>query len=76
MKKINQRGTIQINSDLTWRNSELLAVLRVEAKKKDKVHKVWTTLNRKIMSASDPESKNTKILNSLLRKYEISILLN
>ena len=68
-EKINQRGTIQINGDLTRRNSELLAALRVEAKKKEKVHKVWTTLNGKIMYASDPESKNTKIMNSLFQKY-------
>ena len=68
-EKINQGGTIQINSDLTRRNSELLAALKVEAKKKEKVHKVWTTLNGKIMYASDPESKNTKIMNSLFQKY-------
>ena len=68
-EKNNQRGNIQINGDLTRRNSELLAALRVEAKKKDKVHKVWTTLNGKIMYASDPESKNTKIMNSLFQKY-------
>ena len=69
--KNNQKGNIQINGDLTRRNSELLAALslRVEAKKKDKVHKVWTTLNGKIMYASDPESKNTKIMNSLFQKY-------
>ena len=63
--KNNQKGNIQINGDLTRRNSELLAALRVEAKKKNKVHKVWTTLNGKIMYASDPESKNTKIMNSI-----------
>ena len=68
-EKTNQGGTIQINGDLTRRNSELLAALRVEAKKKEKVHKVWTTLNGKIMYASDPESKNTKIMNSLFQKY-------
>ena len=68
-EKNNQKGNIQINGDLTRRNSELLAALRVEAKKKDKVHKVWTTLNGKIMYASDPESKNTKIMNSLFQKY-------
>ena len=67
--KNNQKGNIQINGDLTRRNSELLAALRVEAKKKNKVHKVWTTLNGKIMYASDPESKNTKIMNSLFQKY-------
>ena len=59
-EKNNQKGNIQINGDLTRRNSELLAALRVEAKKKDKVHEVWTTLNRKIMYASDHESENTK----------------
>ena len=36
-EKNNQRGNIQINGDLTRRNSELLAALRIEAKKKDKV---------------------------------------
>jgi len=68
-EKINQRGSIQINGNLTIRNSELMAALRVEAKKKEVVHKVWTTLNGKIMYASDPERKNTKIMNSLLQKY-------
>ena len=68
-EKNNQRGNIQINGDLTRRNSELLAALRVEAKKKDKVHEVWTTLNRKIMYASDHESENIKIMNSLFQKY-------
>ena len=67
-EKNNQRGNIQINGDLTRRNSELLTALRVEAKKKDKVHKVWTTLDGKIMYASDPESKNKKIMNSLFQK--------
>ena len=64
-EKNNHRGNIQIDGDLSRKNSELLATLRVEAKKKDKVHKVWTTLNGKIMYASDPGSKNTKIMNSL-----------
>ena len=65
-EKINKRGSIQIND---IRNSELMAALRVEAKKKEVVHKVWTTLNGKIMYASDPERKNTKIMNSLFQKY-------
>ena len=60
-EKNNQRGNIHINSDLTRRNSELLAALRVEAKNKDKVHKVWTTLNGKIMYASVPEHKNHEL---------------
>ena len=64
-EKNNQRGNILINGDLNRRNSELLAALRVEGKKKDKVYKFWTTLNGKIMYARDPESKNTKIMNSL-----------
>ena len=68
-EKNNQRGNIQINGDLTRRNSELLAALRVGSKKKDKVQKVWTTINDKIMYAGDTESKNTKIMNSLLQKY-------
>ena len=37
-EKNNQRGNIQIYDYLTRRNSELLAALRVEVKKKDKVH--------------------------------------
>ena len=65
-EKINKRGSIQIND---IRNSELMAALRVEAKKKEVVHKVWTTLNGKIMYASDPKRKNTKIMNSLFQKY-------
>ena len=68
-EKNNQKGNIQINGDLTRRNSELLAALRVEAKKKDKVHKVWTTLNGKVMYASDPEIKNTKTMNFIFQKY-------
>ena len=65
-EKINKRGSIQIND---IRNSELMAALRVEVKKKEVVHKVWTTLNGEIMYASDPERKNTKIMNSLFQKY-------
>ena len=65
MEKNNHTGTIQINGDLTRRNSELLAALRVEAKK----DKVYTTLIGKIMYAIDPESKNTKTLNFLFQKY-------
>ena len=75
-EKKNQTGNIQINGDPTRSNSELLAALRVEAKKKDKVHKVWTTLNGKVMYSSDPESKKTNIMNSLFQKYLISTLLN
>ena len=71
MKK-KQRGNIQINSEPTRRNSELLVALRVEAKNKDKV---WTTLNGKIMHSIDPESKNTNIMNSLFQKYLILTLL-
>ena len=67
-----QRGNIQINSEPTRRNSELLVALRVEAKNKDKV---WTTLNGKIMHSIDPESKNTNIMNSLFQKYLILTLL-
>ena len=69
IKKNNQRGNIQINDYLTRRNSELLAALRVGSKKKDKVHKIWTTLNGKVMYTSDPEIKNTKIMNFLFQKY-------
>ena len=69
MKKNNQRGNIQINGYLTRRNSELLAALKVEEKKKDKMHNVWKTLNGKVMYASDPEIKNTKIKNFLFQKY-------
>ena len=51
----------------------MLTALRVEAKK-DKVHKVWTTLDGKIMYASDPESKNKKIMNFLF--LNIKLLFN
>ena len=60
-KNPTMRGTIQINGDLTRRNSELLAAPWVEAKKKDKikVHKVRTTLHGKIMgSRKQDEHKN------------------